>query len=129
MKVIGSHGQKIRRRTQRRGKRKANPKGTRVARCVADVKRSNTARRRVGKQTARSPIAVCQKSTRQSYATGRRLNAKRRGSKGARASNPLPVRVSFKEGPPFAIFRSLPRARQYAQALADHTGRQVRVRV
>jgi hypothetical protein len=127
VKVIGAHGQKIRRRrTNVRRKRKSNPKTTRVARCVRKVVRANAARRRAGKKTVRSPVAVCQTSTGQSYATGRRIARSKRASKALRA-NPLPIRVAFKDGPPVALFRSLPRARQYAQALADHSGRQVRV--
>ena len=46
------------------------PKGTKVARCVADVK---------AKGGGVNPYAVCQKATGQSYATGRPL--KRKGKK------------------------------------------------
>lgn len=45
------------------------PKGTRVARCVEHVKK---------KGGDVNPYAVCQKSTRQSYATGRSLKRGRR---------------------------------------------------
>ncbi|MBA0085206.1 MAG: hypothetical protein HRJ53_09430 [Acidobacteria bacterium Pan2503] len=46
------------------------PKGTRVARCVEHVK---------AKGGGVNPYAVCQKSTRQSYATGKPLRGGRRG--------------------------------------------------
>ena len=45
------------------------PKGTKVARCVEKVKR---------KGGGMNPYAVCQASTRQSYATGKKLHARRR---------------------------------------------------
>jgi len=45
------------------------PKGTRVHRCVQKVKRSGS---------AVNPYAVCQKSTGQSYRTGKRLKRKSR---------------------------------------------------
>lgn len=49
------------------------PAGTKVARCVKDVKASN---KKGGKGV--NPYAVCQASTGQSYATGKPL-AKKRG--------------------------------------------------
>jgi hypothetical protein len=107
MKVLGASGQRIVRRK--------NPKRTRVSRCVKKVKRRGG---------VRSPVAVCQKATRQSYRTGRRL---KRHPPNVRRANPLHFHVAFKSGPPIAIFRSMPRATQYAQALADRSGRAVRV--
>jgi hypothetical protein len=121
VKILGARGQKIKRRTNVR--RKANPKRTRVARCVRDLKADIRAGR---KKPVRSVHAVCQAATKQSYATGRRVNAKGRGAKGRRA-NPLPFHVGFKTGAPIANFRSLPRAAQYARALANKAGRSVRV--
>ena len=43
------------------------PKGTRVAKCVEDVK---------AKGSKVNPYAVCQASTKQSYATGKSLKPK-----------------------------------------------------
>lgn len=43
------------------------PKGTRVEKCVEDVKKSGS---------AVNPYAVCQASTKQSYATGKSLVGK-----------------------------------------------------
>ena len=45
------------------------PKGTRVARCVEHVK---------AKGSKVNPYAVCQKSTGQSYATGKTLHKKKK---------------------------------------------------
>ena len=45
------------------------PKGTRVARCVEHVK---------AKGSGVNPYAVCQKSTKQSYATGKSLKKSKR---------------------------------------------------
>jgi hypothetical protein len=88
------------------GKRKKNPRGTRVAKCV----------RKLRKRKGVNAYAVCQSATGQSYATGRRTR------------NPLlPIAVQM-GGATVAQFRSLPRARQYAQALANAAHRQVRVR-
>lgn len=119
MKILGAAGQKIRRRTN---VRRRNPKRTRVARCVQDLKRDIRAGR---KKPVRSVYGVCSKATRQSYATGRKTNARKREV--VRRTNPLPFSVSFKEGPAIAQFRSLPRATQYARALANRTRRAVRV--
>jgi hypothetical protein len=46
------------------------PKGTKVARCVEDVKK---------KGSGVNPYAVCQKSTGQSYATGKSLHKGKKG--------------------------------------------------
>jgi hypothetical protein len=117
VKVLGASGQRIRKAAHR-----TNPKRTRVARCVRKLK-SDIARGR--KRPVRSVYAVCTKATGQSYATGRRTNAAKRVG---RRRNPaaLPVRVSM-GGAVIAQFRSLPRAKQYAQALANKARRQVRV--
>lgn len=48
------------------------PKGTRVARCVEHVK---------ARGGGVNPYAVCQKSTGQSYATGRSLKRGKRGGR------------------------------------------------
>jgi hypothetical protein len=61
------------------------------------------------------------------HAVASRTTTKRR-----RARNPaapaLPLKVAFAaDGIPLAAFRSLPRARQYAQYLADHAHRKVRL--
>lgn len=45
------------------------PKNSRVARCVEDVKR---------KGSAVNPYAICQASTKQSYATGKSLVGKKK---------------------------------------------------
>lgn len=119
VKILGARGQKIRRRTN---VRRGNPKRTRVAKCVRQLKRAIRTGR---KKPVRSVYGVCSKATRQSYATGRKTNARKR--KSARRSNPLAFSVSFREGPAIAQFRSLPRATQYARALANRTRRAVRV--
>jgi hypothetical protein len=59
-------------------------------------------------------------------ARGRFVKAKRAGKKNPAPAS-LPLKVAIMGGPPIAQFRSLPRARQYARALADHTGKRVRV--
>jgi hypothetical protein len=99
--LVATHGTKIRRRR--------NPKGTRVAKCVRKLK---------GRKGVKSPIAVCQKATRQSYATGRRL------------ANPPERQYRYRisiDGVRVASFLTLAMAKQYGQALADKTGRQVRL--
>lgn len=48
------------------------PKGTKVARCVRDIKAKGA--------KGVNPYAVCQKSTGQSYATGRKLGRGKRSS-------------------------------------------------
>ena len=118
MKILGAAGQKIKRRTNVR--RKANPKATRVARCVRHLTRDIKAGR---KRPVRSVHAVCTAATGQRY----RRRAKAKPGAAKRRTNPLPFNVSFKTGPAIAQFRSLPRAAQYARALADRSRRAVRV--
>ena len=48
------------------------PKGTKVARCVSKVK---------AKGSKVNPYAVCQASTKQSYATGKPLSPKSKGKR------------------------------------------------
>ena len=50
------------------------PKGTKVARCVAQVKKEFP-------KKSGAPYAICQKSTGQSYATGKKLNNSKRRAK------------------------------------------------
>ena len=102
MKILGASGQKIRRRTNVR--RKANPKRTRVAKCVRSLKREIRAGR---KKPVRSVHAVCTAATGQRYSSRRRVKAKPGAAK--RRPNPLPFNVS------------------YARALADRARRAVRV--
>jgi hypothetical protein len=59
-----------------------------------------------------------------------RFTAPRRRNPGARGRRRNPekwFKVAFDTGGPVAEFRSLPRARQYAQALAQHTRKRVRL--
>jgi hypothetical protein len=93
-----------------KGTRLVNPKRTRVAKCVRKLK---------GRKGVKNAYALCQKSTGQSYRTGRKLKRKR---------NPSPYKylVSL-GGTHLARFLTLGHAKQYAQALADQTGHQVRL--
>jgi hypothetical protein len=94
-----------------KGMRLVNPKRTRVAKCVRKLK---------GRKGVKNAYALCQKSTRQSYRTGRRTNVRR--------ANPSPYKylVSL-GGTHLARFLTFTHAKQYAQALANKTGRQVRL--
>lgn len=139
MKVIGAHGQKIRHRTNvRRPVRRRNAMTPRRARLSAatmvkrygdraiEVAAATRELSHTTKQREHWNKVIAQLETMRGARKNPGRRAIGRGAKGRRA-NPLPIRVAFKEGPPVALFRSLPRARQYAQALADHSGRQVRV--
>lgn len=57
-----------------------------------------------------------------------RFVKRRAAGKRARRTNPgLTLKVAFPDGPPIALFRSVGRAKQYARALAQHTGKRVRL--
>ena len=96
-----------------KGMRLVNPKRTRVAKCVRKVKR---------RKGVRSAYAVCQSATGQSYRTGRKLKTK------ARRRNPSPYKYLVSQGGThLARFLTFGHAKQYAQALANKTGHQVRL--
>lgn len=99
------------------GGRRANPQGTRVARCVQAVKRRKPVK---GRRRVRSAVAVCEVATGQNYRTGRPLAAR----KGNPAAYPYLISQG---GTRLARFLTAGHAKQYAQALADKTGRQVRL--
>lgn len=63
------------------------PKGTRVADCVADVKRKGGG----------NPYAICQAATHQSYATGKKLPNKTR-SKRMKAMRGITAKVARSYG-------------------------------
>jgi hypothetical protein len=94
-----------------KGMRLVNPKRTRVAKCVRKVKR---------RKGVRNAYGLCQKSTGQSYRTGRALKKRKK--------NPSPYKYLVSTGGThLARFLTLGHAKQYAQALANATGRQVRL--
>jgi hypothetical protein len=140
VKILGARGQKIKRRTNVR--RKVNPKlSSEIGRHRARLSAATMIKRygeRALEVAARTRELSHTSKQREHWnkviaqleampGARPRTNPLRRRRAHTRARNPLPFHVGFKTGAPIANFRSLPRAAQYARALANKAGRAVRV--